>query len=69
MTDRTLTADEINTSVKLDFDQRARAVRLEDVVNDDPYAAAAEIIFLRDEIDRLRTANAIWEQTEMRPKP
>ena len=23
---------------------------------------------VRDEIDRLRTANAIWEQTEMRPK-
>jgi hypothetical protein len=39
---------QINTRVKLDFEQRARAVSLEDVVSDDEYATAAEIIFLRD---------------------
>jgi hypothetical protein len=38
----------INTRVELDFEQRARAVQLEDSVSDDEYATAAEIIFLRD---------------------
>lgn len=42
------TADEINRKVELDFNQRARAVRLEDVVSEDEYATAAEIIYLRD---------------------
>lgn len=39
--------------IKLDFEQRARAVRLEASVCDDPYAAAAEIIHLRDELTRV----------------
>lgn len=42
------TAETINTRLKLDFEQRSRAVRLESVVSDDEYATAAEIIFLRD---------------------
>jgi hypothetical protein len=49
------TADEhINTQVMLDFEQRARAVSLESAVSDDEYATAAEIIWLRDEANRLR---------------
>lgn len=47
------TSDEINTRVKLDFEQRARAVRLEVHVSDDEYATAAEIIYLRDELARV----------------
>jgi|SRR5882757_613799 len=46
--------DEINTKVTLDFEQRARAIRLESAVSDDEYAAAAEIIYLRDELARLQ---------------
>ncbi len=38
----------IRSGLKLDFEQRARAVLLEDNVGDDEYATAAEIIFLRD---------------------
>lgn len=49
MTDRPLSADDrIHSGLKLDFEQRARAVQLESVVGDDEYATAAEIIFLRD---------------------
>ena len=47
---------EINTKVKLDFEQRARAVTLESCVGDDEYATAAEIIFLRDSNAALLTA-------------
>lgn len=43
----------INTYVKLDFEQRARAVKLEAHVSDDEYATAAEIIYLRDELTRV----------------
>jgi len=42
---------------KLDFEQRARACSLEDSIGDDPYATAAEIIYLRDrnaQLERLR---------------
>jgi hypothetical protein len=49
----TLTSEAINTSVKLDFEQRARAVRLEAHVSNDEYATAAEIIYLRDELARV----------------
>lgn len=34
--------------VRLDFEQRARAAALEDHVGDDPYATAAELVYLRD---------------------
>jgi len=39
--------------MKLDFEQRARAVKLEDDVGDDPYETAAEIIGMRDIIATL----------------
>lgn len=42
------TDERVNTRVKLDFEQRARACKLEDDVAADEYATAAEIIFLRD---------------------
>ena len=42
------TDERINTRVELDFDQRSRAVKLEDDVASDEYATAAEIIYLRD---------------------
>ena len=47
MTDSKSADDQVR-KVELTFDQRARAVALEDQVNDDPYATAAEIIALRD---------------------
>lgn len=46
----------INKGLKLDFEQRARAVALEDSVTDDEYQTAAEIIFLRDANTALLTA-------------
>jgi len=44
--------ERINRSIRLDFEQRARAVALEHDVGylDGPYAAAAEIIWLRDQL-------------------
>lgn len=44
-----MSADErVNTRVRLDFDQRARAFKLEDDIGTDESATASEIIYLRD---------------------
>lgn len=48
MTDRPLTENQITKFLPLDFEQRARAVILEDVINDDAYATASELVYLRD---------------------
>lgn len=42
----------INTKVELNFEQRRRAVELESYVTDDEYATCAEIIALRDALQR-----------------
>lgn len=52
MTEASLTTDDQVRKVELTFEQRARAVALEDQVNDDPYDTAAEIIALRDALKR-----------------
>jgi len=38
----------IDTDITLDFEQRARAVALENDVSNDEYATACELIYLRD---------------------
>lgn len=63
-----LPEETINTRVKLDFEQRARAVRLENAVSDDEHATAAEIIWLRDENERLREALRIVAEGTICPE-
>jgi chromosome segregation ATPase len=48
-------SEKINLRVRLDFDQRARAYKLEDDVGTDESATASEIIFLRDSLTALQT--------------
>lgn len=53
-----MSKDNSSSEHKLDFEQRARACKLEDFVSDDLYATAAEIIYLRDrnaQLERLLT--------------
>lgn len=48
MTETHPTTEQITKFLPLDFEQRQRAVVLEDVVNDDAYATASELVYLRD---------------------
>ena len=49
MTDRSVTKQKEGIKrVRLDFEQRARAVAIEDEISDDAYATAGELIYLRD---------------------
>lgn len=65
-----LMSSKINTGLPLDFDQRARAVQLEDSVSDDEYATAAEIIFLRDRLAKAIELPAIcaWPRCGCSPQ-
>ncbi len=56
--------EQINRLIELDFEQRARACKLESHVSEDEYATAAEIIYFRDEVERFR--NGIEEICQQR---